>query len=76
MLRDIRDMSNTTWCIIGDFNDLLSQQDKRGIHTHPNWLCNGLGQAVNDCDLTDILIEGYQFTWTKSRGMDHMVEEI
>ncbi|XP_058758128.1 uncharacterized protein LOC131631355 [Vicia villosa] len=75
MLRDLRDMAITPWCIIGDFNDLLSQQDKRGNLLHPNWLCNGFRQAVNECDLTDISLEGYQFTWTKSRGKDHMVEE-
>lgn len=29
MLREIRDMSNLLWCVIGDFIDLLSQQDKK-----------------------------------------------
>ncbi|XP_058762621.1 uncharacterized protein LOC131636008 [Vicia villosa] len=40
-------MSNMPWCIIGDFNDLLSQEDKHGC----------------------------QFTWVKSRGSEHMMEE-
>ncbi|XP_058741766.1 uncharacterized protein LOC131614157 [Vicia villosa] len=75
MLRDLRDMSDNPWCIIGDFNDLLSQEDKRGIHLHLNWLCNGFRNAVEECNLTDISIEGYQFTWTKSRGTPHMIEE-
>lgn len=26
--RKLRDMSKVPWCIIGDFNDFLSQQDK------------------------------------------------
>jgi endonuclease/exonuclease/phosphatase family metal-dependent hydrolase len=30
LLREIRDMSNLPWCIIGDFNELLSQADKQG----------------------------------------------
>ncbi|MCI37056.1 endonuclease/exonuclease/phosphatase family protein, partial [Trifolium medium] len=41
-----------------DFNDLLAQEDKKGNHPHPNWLCNGFRSAVCDCDLTDIHLEG------------------
>jgi hypothetical protein len=68
-------MSPLPWCVIGDFNDLLSQDDKKGWLPHPNWLCTGFRNAVNDCDLTDIQLEGYPFTWIKSRGADHVIEE-
>ncbi|GAU30401.1 hypothetical protein TSUD_364470 [Trifolium subterraneum] len=74
-LRSLGNMSSIPWCIIGDFNDLLSRSDKKGIHPHPNGLCMGFRQAVSDCDLTDIPIEGHQFTWIKSRGTPHVIEE-
>ncbi|GAU36186.1 hypothetical protein TSUD_274640 [Trifolium subterraneum] len=75
LLRALGNMSSIPWCIIGYFNDLLSQTDKKGIHPHPNGLCMGFRQAVSDCDLTDIPIEGHQFTWIKSRGTPHVIEE-
>ncbi|PNX98658.1 ribonuclease H, partial [Trifolium pratense] len=75
MLRELRDMSSLPWCIIGDFNDLLSQEDKLGSHPHPNWLCTGFRNVVSDCDLTDIQLEGHRFTWIKSRGTPHVIEE-
>ncbi|KAI5383970.1 hypothetical protein KIW84_071091 [Lathyrus oleraceus] len=75
MVREIRNMLNTHWCIIGDFNDLLTQQDNQGIHPHPKWLCVGFRQAVTDYNLADIPIEGHQFTWIKSKWTDHVVEE-
>ncbi|GAU33334.1 hypothetical protein TSUD_165990 [Trifolium subterraneum] len=75
LLRVLGNMSSIPWCIIGDFNDLLSQADKKGIHPHPNGLCMGFRQAVSDCDLTDIPIEGHPFTWIKSRGTPHVIEE-
>jgi hypothetical protein len=75
LLRELGNMSSITWCIIGDFNDLLSQADKKGIHPHPNWLCVGFRQAVSDCDLSDIRIEGHPFTWIKSQGTPHVIEE-
>ncbi|KAK2365796.1 hypothetical protein QL285_079253 [Trifolium repens] len=75
MLRNLRDMSPIPWCIIGDFNDLLSQDDKRGTHLHPNWLCRGFRDAVSDCGLVDIRLEGHQFTWCKSLETHRRVEE-
>jgi hypothetical protein len=36
LLRELRDMSTLPWCVIGDFNDLLSQEDKKGLLPHPN----------------------------------------
>ncbi|MCI58947.1 endonuclease/exonuclease/phosphatase family protein, partial [Trifolium medium] len=68
-------MSALPWCIIGDFNDLLSQEDKQGRNPHPNWLCEGFRNAISDCDLIDIHLEGYPFTWIKSRGTSHVIEE-
>ncbi|XP_058784685.1 uncharacterized protein LOC131659521 [Vicia villosa] len=35
----------------------------------------GVSSVINDCNLVDIPIEGYQFTWVKSRGTEHMIEE-
>ncbi|MCH79466.1 endonuclease/exonuclease/phosphatase family protein, partial [Trifolium medium] len=75
LLRELRDMSELPWCIIGDFNDLLSQEDKRGNHPHPNSLCNGFRSAVSDCDITDIHLTGYPYTWIKSRGSTSVIEE-
>jgi hypothetical protein len=61
-------MSNEPWCIIGDFNDHLSPNDKRGGPERPAWLIRGFQQAVTDCNLYDLPLLGYQFTWFKSIG--------
>ncbi|XP_058755632.1 uncharacterized protein LOC131628842 [Vicia villosa] len=75
MIRELHGMSQLPWCILGDFNDLLSQNDKQGLHPHPSWMCTGFQEVVGDCDLTDIPLEGHPFTWTKSRGVPHMIKE-
>jgi hypothetical protein len=54
--------------VVGDFNDLLSLEGKIGLHPHPNWFCSGFRNALNDCDLIGIQLEGYPYTWIKSRG--------
>lgn len=36
LLRTLSGQSTLPWAIMGDFNDLLSQSEKRGRHPHPN----------------------------------------
>lgn len=68
-------MSDLPWCIIGDFNDLLAHEEKRGRVQHPQWLIDGFRNVTLDCDLSDISLEGYQFTWSKGMGTISGVEE-
>lgn len=75
LLSDLANLSNLSWCIIGDFNDILSSDDKCGRVDHPQWLLSGFREAVSDCSLTDIYLEGYSFTWFKSKGSESAVEE-
>ncbi|XP_073041827.1 uncharacterized protein [Primulina eburnea] len=50
---------------MGDFNDLLSSEDKRGGAEHPAWLYRGFREVVDDCSLQDLPLEGYPFTWER-----------
>jgi len=68
-------MSSLPWCIIVDFNDLLSQQDNVGTHPHPNWLCMCFREAVDDFALSDIKLHGHPFTWIKSPTTNQVLEK-
>lgn len=75
LLRQLANLNNQPWMVIGDFNDLLTSDDKRGRVAHPQWLFRGFREAVTDCNLVDLPLIGYKFTWFKSRGSSDMVEE-
>ncbi|XP_073060294.1 uncharacterized protein [Primulina eburnea] len=75
LLRTITDASTLPCCIIGDFNDLSHIEDNQGRVEHHEWLFNGFRTAVNDCALQEISMQGYQFTWSRSRGKPNAVEE-
>ncbi|XP_019150943.1 PREDICTED: uncharacterized protein LOC109147742 [Ipomoea nil] len=75
MLRRLAGESLLPWVIMGDYNDLLHQSDKRGRAPHPPWQINGFRDAVADCGLLEMPFDGVQFTWTRSRGLLNMVEE-
>ncbi|CAN0825908.1 Transposon TX1 uncharacterized 149 kDa protein [Linum grandiflorum] len=75
LLRAIARPGHEAWCYIGDFNDLLHNDEKRGMRDHPQALMDGFRQAVNDCGLVDLPLEGYPFTWVRSKGRSNCIEE-
>ncbi|XP_075475776.1 uncharacterized protein LOC142511762 [Primulina tabacum] len=42
---------------------------------HPEWLFKGFREALNDGVLQEISMQGYQFTWSRSRCTPNAVEE-
>ncbi|MCH83137.1 endonuclease/exonuclease/phosphatase family protein, partial [Trifolium medium] len=67
--------SDLPWCIIGDFNDILSSDEKKGRADRENCLITGFREAVLDAGLFHLFMHGYQFTWFKSLGTERAVEE-
>ncbi|XP_074327915.1 uncharacterized protein LOC141665830 [Apium graveolens] len=66
ILGDLAGRSTLPWCVIGDFNDMLFVDEKRGGRLHPRSLLAGFGETVASCDLTDLGYKGENFTWEKS----------
>ncbi|XP_031101984.1 uncharacterized protein LOC116005889 [Ipomoea triloba] len=75
LLRDLKPCSSLPWAVIGDFNDIMSYNDKRGHTPHPNGLIRGFNTALSDCEFTDLGMRGHPFTWERGRGTDHWIEE-
>lgn len=63
------------WCLIGDMNNLGNNTEKKGGMRYPNQLVTGFTDALRDCDLQDLEIQGYQFTWERGRGTTGWGEE-
>lgn len=66
LLKDLSGFFQLSWCIFGDFNDLLSVEDKCG-RVDPPWLLSGFRETIRDCNLCHIQLEEYPFTWARSQ---------
>lgn len=60
-------VSSLPWCVIGDFNDLLYNFDKEGVHPHPEYLMRGFRSALDTSSFSEIELNGGRFTWKKGR---------
>lgn len=74
-LKSLAAVSQIPWCVFGDFNDLRYESDKMGSIAHPQSLMDGFSETIESCQLTEIDLEGGQFTWEKSRGKPNWVRE-
>lgn len=75
MLRHLAAPSTLPWCVIGDFNDLLSHNEKRGGRKQPQTLIDGFSDTVVDCGLYDLGFVGAKYTWERSRGTERWIQE-
>ncbi|XP_062088458.1 uncharacterized protein LOC133795019 [Humulus lupulus] len=73
-LRQLTSSSSLPWCLMGDLNNVLSNRDKRGGRPYPSGLICGFQEAISDCNLIDMDLIGYQFTWERGRGTENWVE--
>lgn len=75
MLRGLATSISIPWSCVGDFNDLLSQDDKFGLHEHSEWCLKGFRETMQYCNLMDLPLTGYSFTWSRRKGHSDFVEE-
>jgi len=75
LLSTLAHHSSLPWVVVGDFNDLLFQSEKREGNPHPASLLCGFGETVDACGLVQLPMRGYQFTWEKGRGTEGWIEE-
>ncbi|XP_019196000.1 PREDICTED: uncharacterized protein LOC109189827 [Ipomoea nil] len=75
VLKRLSTQSTLPWVVIGDFNDLLFQSEKRGNNPHPENLLRGFGETLDLCGVLQLPMEGYPYTWERGEGTEDWVEE-
>uniref|UniRef100_A0A803NW40 Endonuclease/exonuclease/phosphatase domain-containing protein n=1 Tax=Cannabis sativa TaxID=3483 RepID=A0A803NW40_CANSA len=73
-MRSLRNSSSLPWCVVGDLNNVVNQADKKGGRPYPRRLLEGFKQVLADCDLRDVDLIGYPFTWERNRGEANWIE--
>ncbi|XP_074346543.1 uncharacterized protein LOC141685333 [Apium graveolens] len=74
-LRGLAENSTLSWCVLGDFNDMMMAEDKRGGCAQLFGLLTGFSEMINECGLLDIGFTGEKYTWEKYRGQANWVQE-
>ncbi|CDP11116.1 unnamed protein product [Coffea canephora] len=65
-LRQLSTQSRLPWLCIGDYNEVLSQNEFQGFGPQNNWQIMNFCQALMDSNLHDVGYEGFTYTWSHS----------
>ncbi|WOG93696.1 hypothetical protein DCAR_0312982 [Daucus carota subsp. sativus] len=74
LLRTLARDANLLWCVIGDLNNVMSPNDKKGGDVYPDWFIDGFNAVVQEAGLIDMGLTGNQFTWERNRGTQDWTE--
>ena len=70
LLQRLKEVDSLPWVCGGDFNEILSVNDKAGGSTKLFKGLNQFRQAIEDCNLTDLGFWGPRYTWNNKRPGD------
>ncbi|CAM8948104.1 unnamed protein product [Rhodiola kirilowii] len=71
LLRRLCTMSNLPWMVIGDFNEVVCDDEVKGTRPRQVWQMNNFREALKDCGLSDLGFRGYLFTFSNRREGEH-----
>lgn len=75
LLRSLKVPSDKGWLLLGDFNDILSNNEKTGSRAKPDRQLKAFRDAIEECQLHDLGFNGNFFTWCNKREMGQCISE-
>ncbi|KAL9672994.1 hypothetical protein QQ045_029247 [Rhodiola kirilowii] len=67
LLRKLRTVSKLPWMVIGDFNEVVGDNEVLGGRPRQLWKMSNFREVLEDCGLSDLGFKGYPFTFTNGR---------
>ncbi|KAK0608671.1 hypothetical protein LWI29_034165 [Acer saccharum] len=68
-------MSNLPWIVVGDFNEILQLDEKKGGVIRSNTAMSSFREAVDDCALIDMGYVGNKYTWSNRQFKGDLIQE-
>ena len=74
LLNHLGSRNQIPWLCLGDFNEILSQEEKQGIHLQPVRQMLEFRDTITACNLIDIGYRGPPYTWNNNRDPPAFVQ--
>ena len=67
LLRFLRNQTDLPWLCVGDFNEVLHEDEQMGGNDREEWCMEGFREAVDYCSFSDLGFRGLPYTWDNRR---------
>ncbi|KAK9988333.1 hypothetical protein SO802_028572 [Lithocarpus litseifolius] len=74
-LSTVASTHNLPWIIAGDFNELLSSEDKLGGRPISLYKANIFKECLDACNMADLGFQGPRYTWTNKHDLCSLIQE-
>uniref|UniRef100_A0A2N9H5A8 CCHC-type domain-containing protein n=1 Tax=Fagus sylvatica TaxID=28930 RepID=A0A2N9H5A8_FAGSY len=74
-LKVIADLHNLPWVMLGDFNNILSCDEKWGGNRPSNSRMSEFKNCLNACNMIDLGFSGPKFTWSNCHDVSSLIME-
>ena len=72
----VHSQSSLPWLCVGDFNEIISDEEKMGGALRPTRQMENFKQSLYDCNLHAVPIIGPFFTWSRGKGSNMILERL
>ncbi|XP_030942467.1 uncharacterized protein LOC115967498 [Quercus lobata] len=73
-LRMLANMHDLPWALMGDFNEVLSANEKYGGNPICQRRVRAIRECMNDCSMMDLGFTGPKYTWTNKRELGNLIQ--
>lgn len=73
-LKMLASLHNLPWSLMGDFNEVLFEDEKLGGNTICQRRVRAIQECMDACQMLDLGFLGPKFTWSNKRGIDYLMQ--
>ena len=73
-LRILANMHDLPWALMGDFNEVLSAEEKYGGNPICQRRVRAIKECMDECSMMDLGFSGPIYTWTNKRELDNLIQ--
>ena len=75
LISDLNRSYKLPW-LCGDYNEILTEDEKRGGNSRPAWQMEQFQMVVDECNFQEIPFTGPKMTWCRGGGNDSIFERL
>ena len=76
MLRRLKNTSSLQWLCVGDFNEIVLEEEELRGAKRPVRQMIKFREVITKCYLSELQVSGLKYTWSRGKGKSVILEKL